>query len=80
MALRPDRLVRRIQRRQQSAGSIGAVRNPEPREIAELEARLRTLHALGERFSHARLSSDVTSGDVTEARIHVRGEFVATDV
>lgn len=80
MAVRADRLVRRIQRRQQLTGSIGPAGNAGLSDIAELEARLSRLHALGERFGHARLSPDVTSGKVTMARVHVRGECVATEV
>lgn len=76
-----DRLVGRIQRRQQSrrAGIVGA--DPaSPREIAELEDRVRRLHALGVRYAQVRLSPEVALGGVNRVPVRVEGVCVATEV
>ena len=80
MTGRPDRLVRRIQRRQQSSGPEGSAVSPTTREIGELEARVRRLRALGGRFRRVRLSSYVAQCDLHEARLRVGGDGVATEV
>ena len=76
-----DRLVRRIQRRQQSRRA-GIVRTDPatPREIAELEDRLRRLHALGVQYGQVRLSHEVSLGSATRVPVRVGGECVATEV
>ena len=81
MAGSRDRLVRRIQQRQQSrrAGIVPA--DPAtPREIAELEDRVRRLHALGVPYGQVRLSREVTLSGVTRVPVRVGGECVATEV
>jgi len=79
MAGSQDRLVRRIQRRQLSIGPDGPVSGPSPRDVMELEARARRLRALGDRFTHVRLSPDVARPGVTETLDRVRGVCVATE-
>ena len=76
-----DRLVGRIQRRQQSRGT-GIVRTDPatPREIAELEDRVRRLHALGVQYGQVRLSHEVALSGATRVPVRVGGECVATDV
>ena len=75
-----DRVVRRVQRRMQSASPIGRSRRPNPRDVVELEARVRRLHAMGERFSHVRLSPHVARFDATGVVDRVGGECVAREV
>ncbi len=57
-----DRLVARIHRRQQSR-QAGILRTDPatPREIAELEGRVRRLQALGVRYGQVRLSRELRS-------------------
>ncbi|MEK7730925.1 MAG: hypothetical protein AAB363_03625 [Planctomycetota bacterium] len=76
-----DRLVRRIQRRQQSRRA-GIVRTDPatPREIAELEDRVRRLHALGVQYGQVRLSREVALSSATRVPVRVGGECVATEV
>jgi len=76
-----DRLVRRIQRWQQSR-EAGNVRTnlATPREIAELEARVRRLHAIGLQYGQVRLSREVALGGVTCVLVRVGGECVTTEV
>lgn len=76
-----DRLVGRIQRRQQSR-LAGIVRTDAatPREIAELEDRVRRLHALGVQYGQVRLSHEVALGGATRVPVRVGGVCVATEV
>ena len=76
-----DRLVGRIQRRQQSRGA-GIVRTDPatPREIAELEDRVRRLHALGVQYGQVRLSREVALESATPIPVRVGGKCVATEV
>ena len=81
MAGSRDRLVRRIQRRQQSRrAGIDPAGPATPREIAELEDRVRRLQAMGVEYAQIRLSSDVAQRGATERPIRVGGECVATEV
>ena len=80
MTCAPERLVRRIQRRQQSIGPAGSVERPSSQEIAELEARVRRLRSMGGRFNHVTLSSYAAARQAAESRVHVGGDFVATEV
>jgi hypothetical protein len=75
-----SRLVWRAQRKLQSIEPIGASGYLPPNEVAELEARVRRLHAIGDRFSHVRLSPHVIDGIVTGACGRVGGECVAKEV
>jgi len=69
-----DRLVGRIQRRQQSR-QAGIVRTDPatPREIAELQDRVRRLHALGAQYGQVRLSHEVALCGATRVPVRVRG-------
>lgn len=80
MANRADRLVRRIQRQLSSVGSDGRSARPDPRDIAELGARVERLHAMDSRFIHVRLSEHIAGGAATEIAGRVRGAYVATEV
>ena len=76
-----DRLVRRIQRRQQSRRAGIVPTDPAtPQEVAELENRVRRLHALGVRYGQVRLSREVALGSATRVTVRVGGECVATEV
>ena len=76
-----DRLVRRIQRRQQSRRTGMDPAGPAtPREIAELEDRMRRLQAMGVQYAHVRLSPDVALRGAIERSVRVGGECVATEV
>jgi len=81
MAGGQDRLVGRIQRRQQSRGA-GIVQKvlATSREIAELEDRLRRLHALGMKYGRVRLSREVATSGAAHVPVRVGGECVATEV
>lgn len=81
MAGGQDRLVGRIQQWQQSRGA-GIVRTDPatPREIAELEDRVRRLHALGVQYGQVRLSREVALSGATRVPVRVGGECVATEV
>ena len=74
------RLVRGIQRKLLSVEPVNESGCAAPREVAELEVRLRRLRAMGERFAHIRLSDYVTSGVVTYVPCGVGGACVATEV
>ena len=80
MACGPDRLVRRIQRRQELLASVGPAGLVSGRDLTELQARVRRLQALGRSFVHVRLSPDVARCDATEIADGVGGERVATEV
>ena len=80
MACAAERLVRRLQQRQQSIGPAGSVERPSSQEIAVLEARVRRLRAMDGRFMHVKLSSYVAANPAAETRVHVRGDVVATEV
>ena len=80
MACAAERLVRRLQRRQQSIGPAGSVELPSSQEIAELEARVRRLRAMDGRFMRVKLSSYVVANPAAETRVRVRGDCVATEV
>lgn len=76
-----DRLVGRIQRRQQSRRAGIVPTDPAtPREIAELEDRVRRLHALGIQYGQVRLSHEITPSGATRVPVRVGGECVATEV
>lgn len=76
-----ERLVERIQRRQQSQRA-GIVRmDPAtPREIAELEDRVRRLRALGVQYGQIRLSHEIALGGASREPVHMGGVWVATEV
>jgi hypothetical protein len=80
MTRRAERLVQGVQVRMRANGSARTADWATPREVAELRARVRRLHALGDCFSHVTLSSDVTQQRVAGVRTRVGGEFVATEV
>lgn len=69
-----DRLVGRIQQRQQPRRA-GVVRMDlaTPREIAELEDRVQRLHALGVQYGQVRLSHEVALSGATCIPVHVGG-------
>jgi hypothetical protein len=76
-----DRLVRRIQRRQQSRRAGIVPTDPAtPLEIAELENRVRRLHALDVRYVQVRLSHEVAPTGTTRVLVRVGGKCVTTDV
>ncbi len=81
MAGGQDRLVERIQRRQQSRGA-GIVRTDPAalREVAELEDRVRRLHALGVQYGQVRLSREFALSGAIRVPVRVGGECVATEV
>ena len=81
MAGSRDRLVGRIQQRQQSRRA-GVVRmDPAtPREIAELEDRVRRLHALGVQYGQVRLSHEVALSVATCNPSTLGGNLVTTEV
>jgi len=69
-----DRLVGRIQRRQQSRrAGIAPTDLATPREIAELEERVRRLHAMGVQYGQVRLSHEVALSCATRVPVRVRG-------
>ena len=75
-----DRLVRRIQRRQQSRRAGIVPTDPAtPQEIAELENRVRRLHALDVRYGQVRLSHEVTPNGATREPVRVGGKCVTTE-
>lgn len=80
MARSAEHVVRRIQRRLGSAGSIDRPSPPTPSELAELEARIRRLRAMDGGFIHAGLSEYVAQRSATEVPTRVGGECVATEV
>lgn len=80
MTRRAERLVQGVQVRMRANGSARSGDSATPREVAELQARIRRLHALGDSFSHVTLSSDVTQECVARVRTRVGGAFVATEV
>jgi len=73
----PDRLVRHVQRRLLSAGRSKDI---PPRDIAQLEDRVRRLQATSDRFDHVALSPYVTAKTATFVHDRVRGACVATEV
>lgn len=76
-----DRLVGRIQRWYQFPEAGIVQTNPAtPREIAELEDRVRRLHALGAQYGQVRLSREVALGGATRVPVCVGGKCVATEV
>ena len=76
-----DRLVERIQRRQQSRRAGIVPTDPAtPREIAELEDRVRRLQAMGVQYGQVRLSQDVALRGAMERSVRIGGECVATEV
>jgi hypothetical protein len=75
-----DRLVRRIQRRQEAVDPMSPAVRSHPREVAALEDRVRRLKAMGGRFRHVKLSAYVAVGDGRGAPVRVGGECVATEV
>jgi hypothetical protein len=81
MAGSRDRLVRRIQRRQQSRrAGIDPAGSATPCEIAELEDRVRRLQAMGVEYAQIRLSPEVALRGAIERSVRVGGECVATEV
>ena len=80
MAGSRDRLVRRIQRRQQSRRAGIVPTDPTtPQEIAELTNRVRRLHALGVRYGQVRLSHEVTPNGVAREPVRVGGQCVTKE-
>ncbi len=76
-----DRVVERIQRRQRSRMvGIGPADLATPHEIAELQDRVRRLHALGVQYDHVRLSNEVARDGAAHVSVQVRGKCVATEV
>lgn len=75
-----ERLVRRIHRRLQLAGSGRSIPPLGRRERAELEARVQRLRARDDRFMHVRLSSFVAGVGATNVPGRVGGECVAKEV
>jgi len=76
-----DRLVGRIQLRQQLPETGSVPTDPAtPREIAELQDRVRRLHALGVQYGQVRLSREVALGSASRVPVRVGGECVATEV
>ena len=80
VADRAVRLVARIQRLWQVVGAADRAGRPNPREVAELEARVDRLHALGDRFAHVRLSDHVADCQATGFPGRSGGVCVATEV
>lgn len=80
MAGSPHRLVGRIQRRLLSVEPHGRLGHLSSRDRCELEARIRRLHAMGDRFSQVRLSRYVASVGAAGVLDRVGGECVATEV
>jgi hypothetical protein len=81
MATHGDRLVRRIQERLRIADSLRGSAGLAPTGVAELQARVRRIRALGECFADVRLSSYVTGGgSAVDTTVRVGGECVATEV
>ena len=78
MAGSANRLVRRIHLRQQSVAPVGSPSRPTPQEVAELEARVGRLRAIGEPFAAVELSTHVA--DAAAVLDRGRGECVATEV
>jgi hypothetical protein len=73
-----DRLVCRIHRRWRANGSACRP-GLTPREHAELQARIDRLRAMGDCFTHVRLSDDVMQACMTGVRTRSKGAFVATE-
>ncbi len=69
----PDRMIQRIQRQLQSVEATDGSVYLTAREIAELEARIRRIHEMGDRFNHVRLSGHVASLCVTNVLDRVGG-------
>jgi len=74
------RLVQCVQRKLQSMESAGTSGRLIPREVAELESRIRRLQMLGHPAWPVRLSRYVTSLGATVERGRVVGVCVATEV
>ena len=76
-----DRLVARIQRWHQfpEAGTVQSY-PATPREIAELQERVRRLHALGGQYGQVRLSREVALKGATYIPVRVGGKCVTTEV
>ncbi len=75
-----DRLVRRIQRWLYSVGPAGQSGHPSSRDIAELDARVHRLRAVGDRPIHVRISYDVAGGAAAKVPGRGGGECVAKEV
>ena len=69
-----------MQQRLSSVGLDDRSMHPDPREIAELEARVERLYATDRRFIRVGLSEHTTGGAVAEVAGRVRGVYVATEV
>lgn len=80
MADRALRVVARIQRLWQVVGSADPAGRPNPRDVAELEARVDRLHSLGDRFAHVRLSNHVADCRLAGFAGRGGGVCVATEV
>ena len=80
MAHNADRLVGRLQRQLSSTERNGGSAHPDPRDIAELEARVERLHATDGRFIHVRLSEYIAGGAAAEVAGCIGGACVATEV
>ncbi len=74
------RLVGQIQRKLKSVEPVGASGCATPSDVAELRARIRRLHAKGDRFASVRLSHHVTCGVTEVVPFRIRGGCVATEV
>ena len=80
MAGRSQRLVERVQWRLHAAGTRNGSAPLAGRDVAELEARVQTLRALGDPFHDVGLSKDIASGDAIKVSGGVGGACVATEV
>lgn len=76
----PNRLVSRVRRMLHQTPSADRPRKLAASDIAELAARVRRLHALGDRYAHVELSRFVVDGGETTVSNPARSEYVATDV
>ena len=74
------RLVERTQRQLQAVRPVDEPGRLSMREVAELEARVRTLRRLGHSFNHVALSRYIAHGDARGVLGGVGGECVATEV
>lgn len=76
----PNRLMKRVQQRLQSVKPGGPAGHPTSHDVLELEARVRKLRALGDRFIHVKLSQYVAKRGAAEVPGRLGGECVATEV
>ena len=80
MASSTTGLVRAIQRMLPLDEPVDGSGHLAPDDVAELEARIRRLRSMGDRFAEVRLSRYVMRARVTDVARQVGGECVATEV